>query len=402
MDENTEEFKSPAELEQEARARARADIDKDVTDDKPAAGQPVVVKHRKPKSKRTLLVCVFSLLALIGLATGGDYISGLLKKSNDETDESKQPTEKPSGGRERHDLGKDINALTFIDAKPSEAPDDADEAEPVKEDTLPPPPPPPAFNKATALAVDNDSGQPSTGGNKNSNRNATTGSTPATATATATTENAESGDNVVSVTAVRILNLDPNLFIPVDRYIPCSMMRRFVSDIAGNISCLISQDTYSANNHVKLIPAGTVARGKYRSGTLKNGQGRMFIAWTELRTPDHLIIPLVDTQATGQLGENGVAGWIDTHFWERFGNAMMLSVVDDTAAAIADNVPSTDGDTDYTQNTREAVADMAKVALENSINIPPTMYLNQGDVISIMTGSDIDFSGIYRLRLKNQ
>ena len=401
MDENTEEFKSPAELEQEARARARADIDQDVTDDKPAAGQPVVVKHRKPKSKRTLLVCVFSLLALIGLATGGDYISGLLKKSNDETDESKQAMEKPSGVRERHDMGKDTNPLAFIDAKPSEAPEELEETETVQENTLLPPPPP-TFNKATALAGDSASGQPPAERNNNSGRNTTTDSKPTTATAQASAENAESGDNVVAVTGVKQLKLDQNLFIPVDRYIPCSMMRKFVSDIAGNISCLISQDVYSANNHVKLIPAGTVARGKYRSGTLKHGQGRMFIAWTELRTPDHLIIPLVDTQATGQLGENGVAGWIDTHFWERFGNAMMLSIVDDVAAAIADNVPSTDGDTDYTQNTREAVADMAKAALENSINIPPTMYLNQGDVISIMTGSDIDFSGIYRLRLKNQ
>lgn len=400
MDDKTEELKSPAELELEARARARAEIDKNTPDDKPAAGQPIVVKHQKPKSKRTLLVCVFSLLALIGLATGGDYLFSLLKKGSDETEDSKQATEKPTAGRERHNLGKDTDALAFIDAKPSEvpaAPEEAGEPEQVKEDTLPPPPPP-VFNKASALAI--DSGQ-SSGGNKSSSNSAKSAATGTALPAAESADSAQSGDNVVAVTGVKQLKLDPNLFIPVDRYIPCSMMRRFVSDIAGNISCLIGQDVYSANNHVKLIPAGTVARGKYRSGTLKHGQGRMFIAWTELRTPDHLVIPLVDSQATGQLGENGVAGWIDTHFWERFGNAMMLSIVDDVAAAIAGNVPSTDGDTDYTQNTREAVADMAKAALENSINIPPTMYLNQGDVISIMTGSDIDFSGIYRLRLKN-
>ena len=43
---------------------------------------------------------------------------------------------------------------------------------------------------------------------------------------------------------------------------------------------------------------------------------------------------------------------------------------------------------------------MAKVAPENSINIPPTMYKNQGDIITIMVGEDIDFSDIYELKVK--
>ncbi|EBS2538945.1 conjugal transfer protein TrbI, partial [Salmonella enterica subsp. enterica serovar Livingstone] len=49
---------------------------------------------------------------------------------------------------------------------------------------------------------------------------------------------------------------------------------------------------------------------------------------------------------------------------------------------------------------RQAMAEMAKVALENSINIPPTMYKNQGDIITIMVGEDIDFSDIYELKVK--
>ena len=36
------------------------------------------------------------------------------------------------------------------------------------------------------------------------------------------------------------------------------MMRRFVSDVGGHISCLIGENVWSASNHVKLIPAGTV------------------------------------------------------------------------------------------------------------------------------------------------
>jgi type IV secretion system protein VirB10 len=58
--------------------------------------------------------------------------------------------------------------------------------------------------------------------------------------------------------------------------------------------------------------------------------------------------------------------------------------------------------TDYIENTRAATAEMAKTTLDNSINIPPTLYLNQGDVIGIMTGTDIDFSSVWQLRLKKR
>lgn len=48
------------------------------------------------------------------------------------------------------------------------------------------------------------------------------------------------------------------------------------------------------------------------------------------------------------------------------------------------------------------MADMARTTLENSINIPPTLYKNQGEIINPVTGQDIDFSGIYTLRMKSE
>ena len=49
---------------------------------------------------------------------------------------------------------------------------------------------------------------------------------------------------------------------------------------------------------------------------------------TKLRTrqPPYLDIPLVDTHAAGELGETGVDGWIDTHFRERFGGALLVGM----------------------------------------------------------------------------
>lgn len=206
----------------------------------------------------------------------------------------------------------------------------------------------------------------------------------------------------VAVSGMRVsaIKLDPNLYIEENTSIPCALTKRFVSDVAGRISCVITEDVWSANHHVKLLEKGTKANGSYKTGTLNHGQGRMFVIWNQLRTPDFKRIDLFDTAAAGALGEAGIDGWIDSHFWERFGGSLMLSMVQDVAAAAANDAGKKDRNTDYTENSRQAMAEMAKVALENSINIPPTMYKNQGDIISIIVGDDIDFSGIYQLKAK--
>ena len=57
---------------------------------------------------------------------------------------------------------------------------------------------------------------------------------------------------------------------------------------------------------------------------------------------------------------------------------------------------------DLPDGAETTLTDMARTTLENSINIPPTLYKNQGEIINLITGRDIDFSGIYTLRMKNE
>ncbi|UCP80296.1 VirB10/TraB/TrbI family type IV secretion system protein [Pectobacterium versatile] len=419
--------KTTAEREAEARKRTRAAMAYQEPEQRTSPGQPEVTRFRKVSGRRTLIVSLLSLALVIALASGGDRIFSALKGGNEKEADTAPP---PSAGKtlhERQNLGMDSNPFGLFGPRAQGGTAPASQAV-TPAPTLPPAPP--ALNKAAALADGVNSARTMPGDNARTSPGETRGhaetsDSPSSSTTYSSCQSVltrgkdgrlhcpetaapETGNNdnpgVARVTGVRRLGLDPDLYIPVDRYIPCSMMWHFVSDVGGHISCLISEDVYSASNHVTLIPAGTVARGIYRTGALQHGRSRMFVLWTELRTPEpgSLQIPLSNTQASGPLGEAGISGWIDNHFWERFGNALMLSTVQDVAAAASDAAPGKDRNTDYTENTRAATAEMAKTTLDNSINIPPTLYLNQGDVIGIMTGTDIDFSSVWQLRLKKR
>lgn len=53
------------------------------------------------------------------------------------------------------------------------------------------------------------------------------------------------------------------------------------------------------------------------------------------------------------------------------------------------------------ENTKDSTTAIVERMLDASINIPPTMYKKQGDIIGIEVGKDIDFSKIYKIRVKN-
>lgn len=193
---------------------------------------------------------------------------------------------------------------------------------------------------------------------------------------------------------------DRNYLLTQGAMIDCVLETRMITTQPGMTVCHVTRDLYSANGHVILIDRGSKVVGHYQGG-LHQGQARIFVLWTRIETPHGVIINL-DSPGTGSLGEGGVGGEIDTHFWERFGGAILLSLIDDLAQGGLDALNKRKGDKNSQitfSNTTGAAQDMASEALNNSINIPPTLYKNQGDRISIFVARDLDFRGVYDLNI---
>jgi type IV secretion system protein VirB10 len=183
---------------------------------------------------------------------------------------------------------------------------------------------------------------------------------------------------------------DRNFLILAGTAIPCLLQTAMDTSTPGYVSCLIPRDVMSDNGAVVLMEKGTKVLGEYRSG-MRQGQKRLFVLWTRAVTPAGVAIALA-SPAADPLGRAGFDGAIDTHFWDRFGGALLLSIVDDGVYAISGNGNQ--------YQTARVPSDAAGIALQGSINIPPTLRKAQGSEVSIFVAQDFDFSGVYDLKTR--
>lgn len=163
------------------------------------------------------------------------------------------------------------------------------------------------------------------------------------------------------------------------------------SDLPGMVRAIVSEDVYSFNGSSLVIPKGSKIVGRYRS-TLTRGQSRVFVIWNRLIRNDGVSIN-IGSYGTDDLGRSGLAGVVDSHFFERFGSSVLLSLID-TGLQIGVNAVDDDDQATVALETGSDFSRSAEIALENTIGIPPTVHVHQGSRIKVFVGKDLDFSKV--------
>ena len=163
------------------------------------------------------------------------------------------------------------------------------------------------------------------------------------------------------------------------------------SDLPGMIRAVVSEDIYSFDGSTLLIPKGARLVGQYKSGLVR-GQSRGFVIWNRLLKSDGVTVNL-DSFGTDALGRAGLDGKIDTHFFERFGSSVLLSMIDTSLQIVANNSRNSTSAT-VALETGDDFSRAAEIALENSIAIPPTINIKQGKRIKVFVSKDLDFSQV--------
>jgi type IV secretion system protein VirB10 len=184
-----------------------------------------------------------------------------------------------------------------------------------------------------------------------------------------------------------------SLVLPKGSFIDCTLETAIDSSLPGMTTCVTATDTFSADGNVVLLERGTKLVGETR-GQVQQGVGRVFVLWTEARTPTGVVVPL-DSPGADELGRAGLPGQVERHFWERFGAAILVSVIDGAVQAGVQASTSRGGAIIYNPGGAQ---DVMSEILKSTVAIPPTVIKNNGDRIQVLVARDVDFSQVYELR----
>ena len=185
---------------------------------------------------------------------------------------------------------------------------------------------------------------------------------------------------------------DRNFLITAGSFIPCVLQSAMDSSQPGYVSCIVPRNIYSDNGRVVLMEKGTKIVGEYQGG-LNRGQYRLFVLWTRAVTPRGIAID-VASPATDALGRGGMDGRVDNFFWQRFGTALLFSLVEDAATVGSEAVGNS------ASNTTRVPSDAASTILQQNSQIKPVLRKNQGEDVGITVAQDFDFSTVYGLALR--
>lgn len=178
--------------------------------------------------------------------------------------------------------------------------------------------------------------------------------------------------------------------------IPCVLQTRLVTDHPSILICQVTKNIFSADGSTLLIERGSKVFGEQKKAII-TGQNMAFVSWSEVDTPNGVRVR-IDSLGTDSLGASGVNVWVDEKWGKRFGSAILLSFIKDALSTGSQVASRNSNGTIVYENSEQNTGRMAEIALENSINIQPTGYALQGQLINILVARDIDFSSIYSLK----
>ncbi|OYX63131.1 MAG: type VI secretion protein [Sphingomonadales bacterium 32-64-17] len=177
-------------------------------------------------------------------------------------------------------------------------------------------------------------------------------------------------------------DINPATTVAQGTMIPAILETAINTDVPGYVRAVVSQDVKSHDGSRVLVPRSSRLVGQYQSG-LQAGQTRAYVVWTRLIRPDGVSVALQSPSTTFD-GTTGLEGKVDSHFFSRFGSAMLLSVIGGLTTIAS-------GGTSVILGGGQSAA---STALQQDGQRPPTVRVRMGEPVRVYTARDLDFGQV--------
>lgn len=176
--------------------------------------------------------------------------------------------------------------------------------------------------------------------------------------------------------------VNPQTTVTQGTLIPAILETAIDTNVPGYVRAVVSQDVRSFDGSRVLVPRSSRLIGQYQSG-LQGGQKRAYVIWTRLIRPDGVSVNIA-SPAIAFDGTAGLEGKVSSHFFQRFGSAMLLSVIGGLTTVAS-------GGTSVILGGGQSAA---ATAAQQDGQIGPTVRVRAGEPIRVFAARDYDFSQV--------
>jgi type IV secretion system protein VirB10 len=164
------------------------------------------------------------------------------------------------------------------------------------------------------------------------------------------------------------------------------------SDLPGMVIGQVAQNVYdTATGGFLLIPQGSRLIGSY-DNMVANGQTRIGVIWNRIIFPDTESIDLGSMEAADQGGYSGFHDRVNTHFWSKIGNALLVSIA---GAGVQLSQPQAVNGQNYNSQQITAAAlgqqfgELGQEYARAGLSVPNTLEIRPGYRFVVMVNKDM-------------
>ena len=174
--------------------------------------------------------------------------------------------------------------------------------------------------------------------------------------------------------------------------IPAVMVGGINSDLPGMVVGQVAENVYdTATGRFRLIPQGSRLIGSY-DNMVSNGQTRVGVIWNRIIFPDTQSIDLGSMEGADQGGYAGFHDQVNTHFWSKLGNALLISIA---GAGVQLSQPQAPVSGYYNSQQIAAAslgqqfAELGQEYARAGLSIPNTLEIRPGYRFVVMVNKDM-------------
>jgi type IV secretion system protein VirB10 len=166
------------------------------------------------------------------------------------------------------------------------------------------------------------------------------------------------------------------------------LTNRLDGSFSGPVNCMLTTNVYSRDGQHLLIPQGSRILGEARK-VEAFGQNRLAVYFHRLIMPDGSWITLDKFQGLNQIGESGLDGQINHHYFQVFGVSIAIGAIAGLGQANTRTGLDQSGLDAYQQGVTTSLSQSSLRILDRYLNVLPTITIREGARVKVLLSADL-------------